>query len=79
MQPHIRFSRRLFCVAGIYGLLVITPLFVSGARFVRDCPPAINHPEYSHGFASGGFAWQVLFLLLAIDPLRSRLIPWRAA
>ena len=73
-QRHATFARWLFRVTGIYGLLMITPLFFSEARFGRDFPPPINHPEYFHGFASVGFAWQVLFLVLASDPVRYRLM-----
>lgn len=74
MQKNIQFARRLFCVAGIYGLIVIIPLFFSEARLGRAFPPAINHPEFFHGFASVGLAWQFLFLALATDPRRYRLM-----
>jgi hypothetical protein len=35
-------------------------------------PPAITHPEYYYGFACVTLAWQVLFLVLASNPLRYR-------
>lgn len=74
MQSPATFARRVFRLAGLYGLAVITPLFVLEARFARDFPPPINHPENFYGFASVGVAWQILFLCLAVDPVRYRLM-----
>lgn len=68
------FARWVFRLAGLYGLVVIMPLFALEARFGRDFPPPINHPENFYGFASVGVAWQILFLLLATDPVRYRLM-----
>ena len=71
------FARRVLWVAGIYGLLVIVPIFFLEARIGRDYPPAITHPEYFYGFLCVTLAWQVLFLFMAQDPVRYRplLIP----
>jgi hypothetical protein len=38
----------------------------------RDTPPAITHPEYFYGFLGAGLAWQFLFLVLSMDPLKYR-------
>jgi hypothetical protein len=73
-QSQARFARWVFRLAGIYGLVVITPLFFSEGRLGQAFPPVINHPEFFHGFASVGLAWQLLFLLLATDPRRFRLM-----
>ena len=67
-------ARRLFLVAGIYGLLVILPQFFMEARVGRDYPPAITHAEYFYGFLGVAAAWQVAFLIIASDPLRHRLM-----
>jgi hypothetical protein len=41
-------------------------------RFLHDSPPAINRPEFYYGFAGVTLAWQVLFLVIASDPVRYR-------
>lgn len=67
-------ARRLFFVAGLYGLVVILPQFFLEARLGRDYPPAITHPEYFYGFLGVAAAWQVAFLIIASDPRRYRLL-----
>jgi hypothetical protein len=68
----MKFARITYLVAGIYGLLFITPLYFLEHQIGLDMPPAITHPEYFYGFVSVTLAWQVLFLLLARDPVRYR-------
>jgi hypothetical protein len=65
-------ARRLFLLAGIYGLLVLTPQFFLESRVGVDHPPAITHPEYFYGFVGVAVAWQVAFLVIASDPVRYR-------
>ncbi len=65
-------ARRLFLVAGLYGLAVILPQFFLESRVGLDYPPAITHPEYFYGFLGVVVAWQVAFLVLAGDPVRYR-------
>lgn len=67
-----RVPRIVFGVAGIYGLLVMTPQYWMEARISRDAPPAITHPEYFYGFIGVVLAWQLVFLLVARDPVRYR-------
>lgn len=69
-----RFARRVFLIAGIYGLIVMAPQYLLEERIGRDDPPAITHPEYFYGFAGIGVAWQVAFLVIARDPVRYRLV-----
>jgi hypothetical protein len=68
----MKFARRLFNIAGIYGLLVLVPQYFMEAKNGRDNPPPITHPEYYYGFIGVAIAWQVLFLILARDPKRYR-------
>ena len=68
----MRFAKIVFFAAGVYGLLVLTPLYFLESKIGRDAPPAITHPEYFYGFVGIGLAWQVLFLVLARDPMRYR-------
>jgi hypothetical protein len=71
MRPS-RFARTAFGLAGIYGLLVMSPLYFMEDRIGRDSPPGITHPEYYYGFVGVVLAWQLAFLLVARDPRRFR-------
>ena len=66
------FARRVFLIAGIYGLIVLLPLYFLEERTGLDFPPPITHPEYYYGFVGVAVAWQVLFLILSRDPARYR-------
>jgi len=68
------FARRVFLIAGIYGLLVLAPHYFLEAKIGRDHPPEITHPEFFYGFIGVAVAWQVAFLIIARDPVRYRLI-----
>jgi hypothetical protein len=39
----------------------------------RDQPPPVNHPEFYYGFAGVTLAWQLMFLVISLDPIRYRL------
>lgn len=66
------FAKRLYLIAGIYGLIVLVPQFFLETKTGEDYPPAITHPEFYYGFVAVAVAWQVLFLILAKDPQRYR-------
>ena len=67
----MKFARWVFLVAGIYGLIVITPLyFMEG--LIGQRTPALTHPEFFYGFVGTALAWQVLFLVIASEPIRYR-------
>jgi hypothetical protein len=59
-------------VAGIWGVLVIAPLYFLFGVIGRNDPPAITHPGFYYGFAGLGLAWQIAFLSIARDPVRLR-------
>lgn len=67
------FAKRIFLVAGIYGLAVLFPQYFMEGQTGRDFPPPITHPEYFYGFIGVALAWQVVFLLIARDVPRYRL------
>ena len=67
-----RFARRVYTVAGIYGLIVMLPQYFMEGRIGRDTPPPITHPEYFYGFIGVVVAWQIAFLVIARDPQRFR-------
>lgn len=60
-------AKWIFRVAGTYGIIVMTPLFFLERTFSDSV-----HPEFYYGFLGVGFAWQVLFFVLASDPRRYR-------
>ena len=68
----MKFAKVVFLVAGVYGLIVLLPLYFMEAQTGRDYPPPITHPEYYYGFAGVGVAWQLAFLVLSRDPVRYR-------
>jgi hypothetical protein len=72
MAPTTRFARRVFLVAGIYGLLVLLPQYFLEEQIGRDYPPAITHPEHFYGFIGVALTWQLVFLLIASDVRRYR-------
>jgi len=68
----MRWIRRIFLFAGIYGLAVIVPQYFMEYRIGIDYPPPINHAEYFYGFIGVALAWQVGFLIISSDPARFR-------
>jgi hypothetical protein len=67
-----RFSRIVFLVAGIYGIIVLLPGFFGEKMLAEKMPPAITHLEFYYGFFGVGIAWQVAFLIISRDPQRFR-------
>jgi hypothetical protein len=68
----MRFAKIVFWAAGIWGVLVITPLFFMFHLIGKQDPPPITHPGFYYGFASAALAWQVAFFVIAFDPPRFR-------
>ena len=66
------FARRVFMVAGIYGIVVLLPQYFLEDRIGRNNPPPITHAENFYGFIGTALAWQLMFLLIARDPVRYR-------
>jgi hypothetical protein len=68
----MKFAKLVFLSAGVYGLLALLPQYFLEEFNGRTYPPPITHPEYYYGFLGVAVAWQVLFLILAKDPVRFR-------
>jgi hypothetical protein len=68
----MRFAKIVFRVAGIWGLLVLAPLYFMFDLIGRSDPPPITHPGFFYGFVGIGLAWQVAFIFIATDPVRYR-------
>jgi hypothetical protein len=69
---HMKFARIVFWIAGIWGFLILTPLYFMFDAIGRQDPPPITHPGFYYGFISVGLAFQVIFLFIARDPVRFR-------
>jgi hypothetical protein len=70
----MKFAKWVFLIAGVYGIIVVAPMYFSESRISRDFPPAITHPEFFYGFIGVTLAWQVVFLILSRDPIKYRLL-----
>jgi hypothetical protein len=68
----MKLARWVFTIAGIYGILVIAPLYFAAGPIAQYDPPAITHPEFFYGFVGITLAWQIVFLAIARNPVRYR-------
>jgi hypothetical protein len=68
----MRFAKVVFWIAGIWGLLIITPLYFLFDMIGRQDPPPITHPGFYFGFVGLALAWQFAFFFIATDPARFR-------
>jgi len=68
----MRFAKVVFWIAGIWGVLVITPLFFMLDTVGRQTPPPVTHIDFYFGFAIVTLMWQVAFFVIALDPARYR-------
>jgi hypothetical protein len=68
----MRFAKIVFWIAGIWGVLVLAPLYFLFDVISRQDPPPITHPGFYYGFASVGLAFQIVFFVIARDPIRLR-------
>jgi len=68
----MKFAKVVFWIAGIWGVLILTPLYFMFNAIGRNDPPAITHPGFYYGFACVGLAWQVAFFVIAREPVRFR-------
>jgi hypothetical protein len=68
----MKFARIVFWTAGVWGVLVLTPLYFIYDFVGRQDPPALNHPQFYYGFVGVGLAWQFAFMVIGSDPVRFR-------
>lgn len=64
----MKFTKYVFYIAGIYGLIALVPQYFLEEKNSRDFPPAITHAEYYYGFIGVALAFQVVFLIIARNP-----------
>jgi hypothetical protein len=68
----MRFAKIVFWIAGIWGLLILAPLYFILDLIGRTDPPPITHPGFFYGFVGAALAWQIAFFCIATDPRRHR-------
>jgi hypothetical protein len=66
----MKFAKFLFWIAGVWGVMVLTPLYFMFNLIGRTDPPPITHPAFYYGFAGTALAWQFVFFVIATDPGR---------
>src|SRR5678809_1085519 len=68
----MKFAKIVFTAAGVWGIVVLTPLYflvdLSGRRYA----PPDSYPHFFYGFLSVAMAWQAAFLVIGSDPARFR-------
>ena len=70
----MKFTKVVFWIAGIWGVLILTPLYFMFDAISRNDPPPVTHPGFYYGFVSVGLAWQFAFFVIARDPVRFRMM-----
>ena len=70
----MKFTRVVFWVAAVYGLAAILPLYFSEQTMSAQYPPPITHAEYYYSFAGVTLVWQILFIAIALNPARLRIV-----
>src|SRR4051812_29908961 len=68
----MQFARWVFLLSGALGVLVVGPMYFMEWYF-NEQGPTIQRPEFFYGFVGATLAWQVMFLVIASDPVRYRL------
>ena len=68
----MRFARVVFIFSGIWGIVVLTPLYFLVDLTGRSYAPPVDYPQFFYGFLSVAMAWQFAFLVIGSSPGRFR-------
>ena len=68
----MKLARIIFIGAGLWGIVVLPPLYFLRDITGRDYPPPVDYPHFFYGFISVALAWQVAFLVIGANPVRFR-------
>jgi hypothetical protein len=66
------FAKRVFTLAGLYGLVVMTPMYFAELALKAEGQPLLERPESHYGFVGITLVYQLVFLLIGRDPARYR-------
>ena len=68
----MRFARWVFVGAGVWGIVVLSPLYalldITGRRYAVP----VEYPQFFYGFLGVAMAWQLAFLVIGSNPARFR-------
>ena len=70
----MKFARRVFVLAGVWGIVELTPLYFMFDAIGRLRSLPITYPQFFYGFLAVTMAWQFAFLVIGSDPVRFRLM-----
>jgi hypothetical protein len=68
----MKFARIVFIVAGIWGIVVLIPLYFLFDISGREYATPTMYPQFFYGFLAVTLAWQIAFLAIGSDPGRFR-------
>jgi hypothetical protein len=68
----MRFPRIVFIGAGVWGVVVLTPLYFLVDLTGHQYAPPTEYPHFFYGFLSVAMAWQIAFLIIGSSPVRFR-------
>jgi len=62
------FAKWVFTIGGIWGVLIIGPLFFVEGMMADAAGKPFNHPDTYYGFVASTFAWQLGYLVIGRNP-----------
>jgi hypothetical protein len=68
----MRFAKIVFLSAGVWGIVVLTPLYFLVDLTGRQYAAPVDYPHFFYGFLSVAMAWQFAFLVIGSNPMRFR-------
>ena len=68
----MKFARIVFRGAGVWGIVVLTPMYFLFDVIGRQRGSPITYPQFYYGFLAVTIAWQFAFLVIGSDPVRFR-------
>ena len=68
----VRFAKIVFIGAGIWGFVVLTPLYWLVDVTGRPYAAPTAYPQFFYGFLAVAMAWQIAFLVIGSNPTRFR-------
>ena len=68
----MKFARMVFLGAGVWGIIVLTPMYFLFDAIGRQRSAPITYPQFYYGFLAVAMAWQFAFLVIGSDPARFR-------
>jgi hypothetical protein len=68
----MKFAKYTYLIAGIYGIVVLLPMYFLKDYVGQENPPPLTHPEFFYGFIGVALAWQLVFLIISRNPVKYR-------